>query len=55
MYTEKYNRIEIAKLLLEKGADVNVIDKNGLSALKWALYNGKIDMVKLLKQNGATE
>lgn len=55
MYASYFNNIEIAKLLLDKGADVNVRDKYGDTALTWAIRNNNIELAKLLKQYGARE
>jgi len=42
-------------LLLEKGADVNVKDKDGKTALIYASENGHKEVAALLKSYGATE
>jgi ankyrin repeat protein len=41
------------KLLVEAGAHVNLVAKNGLSALHYALENGGTETVLLLKRAGA--
>ena len=41
------------KSLLDAGADLNVQDKNGDTALHWACMSGKIQAVKLLINAGA--
>ena len=43
--------IELAKLLLEKGADVNA-QVNGESALSAACYHNNTELTKLLLENG---
>jgi predicted Fe-Mo cluster-binding NifX family protein len=43
----------VVKLLLEKGADVTVVNNRGGTPLISASYNGHIDMVKLLLERGA--
>jgi ankyrin repeat protein len=45
--------IEIVKLLIENGADVNKQNKDGTTALYIASQRGDIEIVKLLIQNGA--
>ena len=45
--------LEIVKLLVLHGADVNSINKNGESSLIVASVNGHSDIVKLLVKNGA--
>ena len=48
-----YNRIEIAKFLIENGIDINVLDDMGTSALINAVIEGNLEMVKLLCESGA--
>ncbi|GJQ80579.1 hypothetical protein Trydic_g19983 [Trypoxylus dichotomus] len=43
----------VAKLLLEKGADVNAKASNGFTALHFAAIHGHLDMFKLLREKGA--
>ncbi len=47
------NDVAIAKLLLQKGAKVNLRDTFGDPAINWASYYGHIDYVDLLVENGA--
>lgn len=42
-------RLEVAKMLLEKGADKSLKDKKGKTALDWAKQSGNKDAVELLK------
>ena len=49
-----YAKGEVAKLLLEKGADVNARASNGHTALHYASAYGLIDIVKSLLDNGAS-
>ena len=56
--TEKENpmnekQMDIAKLLIERGADLNKITNSGDSPLDLAARNGDLEMVKLLVENGA--
>ncbi len=43
----------MAKVLLENGAQVDMLDKNGSSALMVASQSGHADVVKLLLENRA--
>jgi ankyrin repeat protein len=49
----KYGHIEIVKLLLEKGANINHKNCKNYTALIQASYNGHIEIVKLLLEKGA--
>ena len=49
----KYNNVEVCKLLLEKGAELNVRDSCGNTAIHEAAINGSIEVTKLLYNNGA--
>jgi ankyrin repeat protein len=48
------NHIDLAKYLLEKGADVNAVKTDGVTALHIAARNGNIEMIMLLLQWEAT-
>ena len=45
--------VNIAKLLIEHGVDVNHLDVKGACALQNAIHSGKYNLVKLLLENGA--
>jgi len=48
------NQVEVAKLLLERGADINQVDgENEESVLHWAAFNASSDVAKLLVDFGA--
>ena len=47
--------IEIVKLLLSKGANVNKKSNHGDTALMLAKYNGHIKIADLLRKAGAKE
>ena len=49
----QYNQMEIAKLLIDKGANVNVKDADGDTPLKSAAYAGHKEIVELLIAYGA--
>jgi ankyrin repeat protein len=48
-----YSRSNIVKLLLDKGADVNLQDHLGYTALMLAAKNGNEDIIDLLLEKGA--
>jgi ankyrin repeat protein len=43
----------IARLLLERGADVNALSKIQSTPLHVASYNGKLELARLLLDHGA--
>lgn len=45
--------VEIARMLLDAGADINVKQHGGFTALHSAAFNGSIDLVRLLLDRGA--
>ena len=47
------HRKEIVELLIAKGADVNVKDKQGSTTLHWAAYHGHKEIAELLIAKGA--
>ncbi len=49
----KSNEIEEVKKLIKEGADVNVVDKYGKTALHKASYWGYSKIVKMLIEKGA--
>ena len=49
----KEQRMDLAKLLVSKGADVNSADKNGYTPLYFASNWGHVDIVKYLISKGA--
>ncbi|XP_014666098.1 PREDICTED: myotrophin-like [Priapulus caudatus] len=52
-YAADYGQKDVIKYLLEAGADVNSIDKHGISALLAAIWEGHTDCVKFMLEKGA--
>ena len=48
-----YNCLPIVKLLVSKGANLNLINKNGLTPLMWAIEKGHTAIAKFLLTSGA--
>jgi len=56
MEASRYGYPEIVKLLLEKGADMDIRKTGGgLTTLEFASVGGSVDVIKLLLENGADE
>ena len=53
MMCAKKGKLRIAEVLLKSGADPNIKDKIGSSALSRAEHNGDLEMIKMLKKYGA--
>jgi len=53
MGAARNGHMETAKVLIELGADVEQRDRNGLTALFWAVISKNMGMVSLLVSNGA--
>lgn len=51
----KDGNLLVLKSALEKGADINAKDKNGWTALMWALKNGHKDIAEFLREKGAAK
>jgi ankyrin repeat protein len=48
------NRVGVAELLIARGADLTIPDRDGFTALTQAWAKKRTEMVRLLKQHGAT-
>jgi ankyrin repeat protein len=48
------NRVAVADLLIGRGADLSIPDRDGFTALTQAWAKRRDEMVRLLKQHGAT-
>ena len=55
MVAADMGNLEAVKLLLEKGADINIRDNGGKTALMFASEKGRSEIIKLLKTHGAKE
>ncbi|MCM0043092.1 MAG: ankyrin repeat domain-containing protein [Burkholderiaceae bacterium] len=47
------NAVDIARILLDRGADINAQNSNGRTALYFAIREGNADLVRLLLSRGA--
>ena len=52
-YACYHGSINCVELLLDLGADVNAVDKDGKSVLTYAVYSGDMRIVKKLLIHGA--
>jgi ankyrin repeat protein len=52
---KNYNNTDFRKIfrLLEEGVDVNAQDKDGITALMWAIFKGNKHIVEMLLKKGA--
>ena len=50
MYAAKYNRTEILKLLIEKGADLNAKSDKNMTAIKYAELHGAKEAYAILEK-----
>ena len=48
-----YNHPEIARMLIDAGADVNIQDENGLTPLHWCVINNHPEIARMLIDAGA--
>jgi ankyrin repeat protein len=53
MYAAREGHIDVARLLIDKGAKVNEVDKNDIGPLLMAISNNHIDMARFLIDKGA--
>lgn len=44
---------DVAKYLIEKGADLNVVGGDGGTQINWAVHHDKVDFIKLMVEKGA--
>jgi len=55
MVASQWNYKEMVELFISQGADINIKDANGWTALKWATYYNYHRVAEILQQAGATE
>jgi len=55
MYAAQYGQLRIVRLLMEKGARINLRADDGATAASLAYDNGEIDIYNYLKANGAID
>jgi len=53
MYAARQNAIDAARALADAGANLNLTDPDGTSALVFAIINGHFDLAQLLLEKGA--
>jgi len=53
MYAARQNAIDAARALAEAGADLNLTDPDGTTALVFAIINGHFDLARMLVEKGA--
>jgi ankyrin repeat protein len=53
MFAAREGHVEVAKLLLDAGSDVNAVDKNGITPLFMAISNNRVPMARFLIDRGA--
>jgi len=54
-YAADYGQTEVLEYLINKGANVNLADKHGISPLLAAIWEGHTKCVKLLLTKGASK
>jgi ankyrin repeat protein len=52
-YAADYGQRDIIQFLIDNGANVNAVDKHGISALLAAIWEGHTECVRLMLQRGA--
>jgi ankyrin repeat protein len=55
MYAARYNKVEIIKYLLQKGADCKIKDSQGFTALNYAELSNAYEAIAILKSSSVKE
>jgi len=55
MYAARYNKVDIIKYLLQKGADRDIKDSQGFTALKYAELSNAFEAIAILKSSSVYE
>ncbi len=55
MYAARYNKVEIIEYLLQKGADLDLTDSQGFTALKYAELSNAREAIAVLKSTSVNE
>lgn len=55
MLAASHGKLDVVKLLLENGADINIQDDDGSTALMCAAEHGYLDIVNLLATHPDTD
>jgi ankyrin repeat protein len=53
MLAAEENHVAVAELLISRGADLNIPDRDGFTPLTQAWAKKRLEMVQLLKRHGA--
>ena len=53
LIASSYGRVEVARALIDRGADINKADNNGVTPLYMASWKGHVDVVRVLAERGA--
>jgi ankyrin repeat protein len=52
-HAARENAIETARVLIDNGADLDILDPQDISALRFAIINANLDLAKMLVEGGA--